>query len=78
MRRREFCKLIGATAATAVAASVPAVAETIAPTQQAAAPAPTLATEPAAFDATDAAGLERIVQAIFARNPLAGDSNGKR
>jgi len=50
MRRREFCKLIGATAATAVAASVPAVAETIAPTQQAAAPAPTLATEPAAFD----------------------------
>jgi len=28
MRRRDFCRLIGATAATAVAASVPVVAET--------------------------------------------------
>jgi GAF domain-containing protein len=34
------------------------------------------ATEPAAFDATDAAGLERIVQAIFARNALANVVNG--
>jgi alpha-L-fucosidase len=52
MRRRDFCKLVGATAATAVAATVPAVAETVATTQQSVAvtlPA-TAPAEPGGFD----------------------------
>jgi alpha-L-fucosidase len=52
MRRREFCKLMGATAATAMVAAVPAVAETAETAEQAAtgnAPA-AVAAEPAGFD----------------------------